>query len=60
MNEYVKNRIKTDVNFRLIGSTRRRIRQAQNGKTKSSSTKDFLGIDIETYKKWLEFNSHLR
>ena len=23
--------------------------------TKQSSTKEILGIDIETYKKWLEF-----
>ena len=23
--------------------------------TKQSSTKDILGIDIDTYKKWLEF-----
>ena len=26
-----------------------------NGKVKTSSTKDILGIDIDTYKKWLEF-----
>ena len=50
MNEYVKNRIKTDVNFRIIRNTGRRIHQALQGKTKSSSTKDMLGIDIETYK----------
>ena len=55
MNEYVKNRIKTDVNFRLICNTRRRIHQALQGKTKSSSTNDILGIDIDTYKKWYEF-----
>ena len=23
--------------------------------TKQSSTKEFLGIDLDTYKKWLEF-----
>ena len=55
MNEYVKNRIKTDVNYRLIRNTRRRIHQVLNGKSKSSSTKDILGIDIETYKKWIKF-----
>ena len=54
MNEYVKNRIKTDVNFRLIRNTRRRIHQVLNGKSKSSSSRETLGIDIETYKKWLE------
>ena len=55
MNEYFKNRIRTDVNFRLIRNTRRRILQALNGKSKSSSTRDILGIDIDTYKKWIEF-----
>ena len=34
MNEYIKNRIKTDVNFRLIRNTRRRIHHALNGKSK--------------------------
>ena len=55
MNEYFKNRIKTDVNFRLIRNTRRRIHHALNGKTKSSSTRDILGIDIDLYRKWIEF-----
>ena len=55
MNEYVKNRIKTDVNFRLIRNTRRRIHLALNGKSKSSSTREILGIDIDLYKKWIEF-----
>ena len=55
MIEYVKNRRRTDVNFRLTRNTRQRIHQALQGKTKSSSTKDILGIDIDTYKKWLEF-----
>ena len=55
MNEYVKNRIKTKVNFRLIHNTRRRIHQALNGKSKSSSTREIRGIDINTYKKWIEF-----
>ena len=53
MNEYIKNRIKTDVNFRLIHNTRRRIHHALNGKTKSLSTRDILGIDIDTYRKWI-------
>ena len=50
-----KNRRKTDVNFRLICNTRRRIHHALNGKSKSISTKEILGIDIETYKKWIEW-----
>ena len=32
--QYMKNRIKTVVNFRLIRNTRRRIYQALNGKLK--------------------------
>ena len=49
MNEYIKNRIKTDGNFRLIRNTRQRIHHALNGKSKSSSTRDILGIDIDLY-----------
>ena len=52
---YVKNRIKTDVNYRLICRTRNRIHQASRGKIKSSSTKDILGIVIKLYKKWIKF-----
>ena len=51
----MKNKIKTDVNFRLIRNTRRRIHHALNGKSKSSSTKEFLGIDVDSYRKWIEF-----
>ena len=54
-NDYFRNRVKTDVNFRLIRSARRRIHRSLNGRSRSSSTIDFLGIDIETYRKWLEF-----
>ena len=53
--EYRKNRRKTDVNCQLICNTRRRIHHALNGKSKSISTKETLGIDIETYKKWIEW-----
>ena len=50
-----KNRRKTDVNFRSICNTRRRIHHALNGKSKSSPTKDLLGIDIDLYRKWIEW-----
>ena len=40
MNEYIKTRIKTDVDFRLIRNTRRRIHHALNGQSKSSYTKE--------------------
>ena len=35
----------------MIRNTRRRIHHATNDKLKSSSTKDILGTDIETYRK---------
>ena len=53
--KYKNNKYKTDINFRLIKRTRNRLYQALNGKTKPSSTKDILGIDIDLYRKWLEF-----
>ena len=55
MNDYIKNRIKIDVIFRIIRSTRRRIHKALNGKLKSSSTRDIIGIDIDPYRKWTEW-----
>ena len=55
MGGYVKNRIKTNVNFRLTRNTRQRIHQVLQGKTKSSSTKDILGIDIDLYRKRIEY-----
>ena len=45
---YSNNRYKTDINFRLNCKTRSRIRPASYGKSKSFSTIDILGIDIET------------
>ena len=53
--EYLKNRIKTDVNFRLIRNTRRRVHHLLNGKSKSSSAKEILGIDSDSYRKWIEY-----
>ena len=53
--KYNKQRRRTDVNFRLILMTRSRIQLALNGKSKSSSTRDILGMDINLYKKWIEF-----
>ena len=52
---YDKNRINTDIKHRLFKNTRRRIHHALTGKTKSSSTKEILGIDIDLYRKWIEF-----
>ena len=52
-NIYLKNKRETDDNFRLISSTRNRIYKTLRGLTKQSSTKEILGIDIDTYRKWI-------
>ena len=51
---FLKNSYRKDINFRLVCKTRSRIRQVLIGNEKTS-TKDVLGIDIDTYKKWSEF-----
>ena len=55
-NLYIKSRIKADVNFRLVRNTRRIIHHALRGNSKSSSTTtELLGVDINTYRKWIEY-----
>ena len=54
-NIFLKNKRVTHVSFRLISNTRNRIYNSLKGVTKQSSTKENLGIDIDLYKKWLEF-----
>ena len=54
-NRYLKNKRETDVNFQLISNTRNRNYKSLKGLTKQSSTKDILGIDNETYRKWFEW-----
>ena len=44
------------MNFRLIDDARRKFRCALKGNIKSSSTKDFLRIDSDTYKTWKSSN----
>ena len=53
--QYVKNRIKTDVEYRFIVYTRNRIYKSLKGMMKQSSLRDILGIYIDSYKKWIEF-----
>ena len=55
----MENRIKRDVNFRIIHNTRRRVHHALNCIMKTISTKDILGIGIDTYRKWIEFEMTL-
>ena len=53
--KYIKQRTQTDGNYRLTKNTRSRIYHALNGKSKSPSTRESLGIDSDTYRKWIEF-----
>ena len=52
---YSNNTYKTDINFRLTCETRSRIRQVLRGKVKSSSRVDILGIDLDTYRRRIEY-----
>ena len=52
---YLNNRYRTTINFRLFRKTRSRIRQSLNRKTKSLATRENLGIDIKSYRKWIEW-----
>ena len=54
-NKYLKNERETDVNFRLISKTRSRIYKSLKSMTKQSSMKDILGIDINRYRNWIEW-----
>ena len=53
--EYYRNRHNNNANAKLAQNTRSRINTALRGKSKSLRTKEILGIDIETYKNWIEF-----
>ena len=55
MNEYIKNRIKADAKFQLIRNTQRKIHRALNGKLKSPLAIDYLGIYLNSYKRWIDF-----
>ena len=54
---YKTNRIITVVNFRLIVFTRNRIYKSVKGMTKQLSTKEFVGIDVNLYNKWNEYQN---
>ena len=51
----MKNRLKTDDSFYSSQNTNRRSHHVLKGKLKSSSSKDLKGIDIQTYRKWIEY-----
>ena len=52
---YTNNRYKTDNYFCLFCKTRSIIFKTLKGMTKQSSSINILGIDIDLYRKWLEF-----
>ena len=52
---YTNNRYKTDINYRLNCKARSRTYKTSKGMTKQSSSINILGIDIDLYRKWLEF-----
>ena len=52
---YTNNKYKSDINFQLICKTRSRIFKSLKGMTKQSSAKEILGIDVDTYRKWIDF-----
>ena len=54
-NIYLKNKRETDVKFRLISNTRTRIYESLKGTTKQSSTEEILGMDIDFYRRWIEW-----
>ena len=54
-NKHLENKRETDVNFRFITNIRNRIYESLRGMTEQSSTKGILSIDIDTYKRWIEW-----
>ena len=54
-NIYLKNKRERDVNFRLISNTRNRIYKSMKFLTKQSSSRVILGIHIQTYRRWIEW-----
>ena len=52
---YLKSKRETDVSFRLFGNIRKRI-YTLKGLTKQSSSRCILGINIEIYRRWIEWH----
>ena len=53
--EYYRNRHNNNTNARLAQNTRSRINTAIKGHSKSLRSMEILGLNIETYKKWIEY-----
>jgi len=54
INKYVVNKRNNDINFRLTGSLRNRVRKAVKGINKSKSTMELIGCSIDALKIYLE------
>ena len=48
-------RRRNDPEFKLITNMRSRLSVALRGKSKSQTTRQLIGIDFETFSKWIEF-----
>ena len=51
----ILKKYKTDNNFRFVCKTRRRIHQALQRKIKTPFTKEFIGMDVDSYRKWIDY-----
>ena len=52
---YNQKQNRLNPSYKLTSNTRKRLWHAFKGKNKSSSTEDFLGINVVIYEKWIEF-----
>ena len=54
-NSYINTRRRNDPEFKLLGNLRVRLYDALKGKSKSQTTRQLIGIDFETFSKWIEY-----
>ena len=55
-NKYIRDRLKSNINFKLITNIRSRIRLFLHGKNRSEHTKDLLGCTQQELKLYLNQN----
>jgi hypothetical protein len=51
---YARNRLKTDINYRVLRRLRKRVWSALRGRSKSAHTMELLGCTIDQLKQHLE------
>src|ERR1043165_3992977 len=54
-NVYSKARRQYDPEFKLLKNLRSRLWEALKGKSKSQTTRQVIGVDIEIFRKWIYF-----